>query len=200
MTINNLRFADDIVLLADSVEDLQTLVTNIHTVSRKFGLTINKGKTEVQMITKESKPMSVYIDEVQLKQVETFTYLGGVISENSTCTDDIKRRICLAMGGMQKLTSIWKSKEITTETKIELYRVLILSIATYGSESWILKKRDEHRLLVFEMSCLRRILGVSRFDKLRNSSIRETTKCQTSIVDKIKAKQLSYFGLSLCLL
>ena len=194
MTINNLRFADDIVLLADSVEDLQTLVTNIHTVSRKFGLTINKGKTEVQIITKESKPMSVYIDEVQLKQVETFTYLGGVISENSTCTDDIRRRIGLAMGGMQKLTSIWKSKEITTETKIELYRVLILSIATYGSESWTLKKRDEHRLLVFEMSCLRRILGVSRRDKLRNSSIRETTKCQTPIVDKIKAKQLSYFG------
>ena len=86
MTINNLRLADDIDLLADSVEDLQTLVTNIHTVSRKFGLTINKGKTEVQMITNESKPMSVYIDEVQLKQVETFTYLGGVISENSTCT------------------------------------------------------------------------------------------------------------------
>ena len=49
-------------------------------------------------------------------------------------------------------------------------------------------------ILVFEMSCLRRILGVSRRDKLRNSSIRETTKCQTSIVDKIKAKQLSYFG------
>ena len=68
MTINNLGFADDIVLMADSVEDLQTLVTNIHTVSRKFGLTINKGKTEVQMISKESKPMSVYIDEEKLNK------------------------------------------------------------------------------------------------------------------------------------
>ena len=63
MTINNLRFADDIVLMADSVEDIQTVVTNVHTVSRKFGLTINKRKTEVQMISKESKPMSVCIDE-----------------------------------------------------------------------------------------------------------------------------------------
>ena len=59
MTINNLRFADDIILMADSVEDLQILVTNVHTVSRKFGLTINKGKIEVQMISKVSKPMSV---------------------------------------------------------------------------------------------------------------------------------------------
>ena len=81
------------------------------------------------------------------------------------------------------------------ETKKEIYRVLIISIiATYASESWILKKRDENRLLVFEMSCLRQILGVSRWDKLRNRPIRETTKCQISIVDKIKAKQLSDFG------
>ena len=166
MTINNLGFADDIVLMADSVEDLQTLVTNVHTVSRKFGLTINKGKTEVQMISKESKPMSVYIDEEKLKQVETFTYLRGVITDKSTFTDDIKRRIGIAMGGMQKLNTIWKSKEITIETKIELYRVLILSIATYGSESWTLKKRDEHRLLVFEMSSLRRILGWVSLDEI----------------------------------
>ena len=80
----NLRFADDIVLMADSVEDLQTLVTNVHTLSRKFGLTINKDKTEVQMTTKESDPMSIYIDEEKLKQFETFTYLGVVITDKST--------------------------------------------------------------------------------------------------------------------
>ena len=68
------------------------------------------------------------------------------------------------MGGMQKLTTIWKLKEVTIETKRELYRVLILSIASRGSQSWTLKKRDEHRLLVFEMSCLRRILGGSGRD------------------------------------
>ena len=194
MTINNLRFADDIVLMTNSEEDLQSLVSKVHTVSKRFGLKINIGKTEVQMISKESQPLSVYIEEEKLKQVQTFTYLGGVISENSTSSDDIKRRIGLAMGGMQKLSTIWKSKEITPETKMELYRVLILSIATYGSECWTLKKKDEHRLLVFEMSCLRRILGVSRRDKLRNTSIRESTNCQISIVEKIKAKQLFYFG------
>ena len=63
-----------------------------------------------------SKPLCVYIDEKKLKQVETFTYLGGVITDKSTCTDVIKREIGLAMGGMQKLTIVWKSKEITIET------------------------------------------------------------------------------------
>ena len=118
MTINNLQFADNIVLIAYSVEELQILVTNVHTVSRKCVMTINKGKTEVQMIQKK--------------------------------------------------------------------RALLLSIATYGSEYWTLQKRDEHRLLVFEMSCRR--------EKLRNTSIRNTTKCQISIIDKIKVKQLSHFG------
>ena len=70
-----------IVLMADSVEDLQTLVTNVHTLSREFRLTINKGKTEVQMISKESKPMSIYINKEKLKHVEAFTYLGGVITD-----------------------------------------------------------------------------------------------------------------------
>ena len=77
---------------------------------------------------------------------------------------------------------------------MELYRVLIFSIVTYGSESWTLKKKDERRLLVFEMSCLRRIMGVSRKDRIRNTNIRDKTKCQITIVDKIKAKQMSYFG------
>ena len=77
LSIGILRFADDIVLMADSVEDLQTLVINVHTVSRKFGLTISKVKTEVHMISKESKRMFVYIDEEKLKQVETFTLRGS---------------------------------------------------------------------------------------------------------------------------
>ena len=74
------------------------------------------------MITKEGNPISVYID------VE---FLGGVISEKSTCTNDIKRKMGLALGKMQKLTAIWKS---------------VFYIATYGSESWTRKKRDEHSI------------------------------------------------------
>ena len=95
-----------------------------------------RGK-QVQMITKKT---SLYPSTLMRKTEishKTFTYQGEVISEKSTRTDNVKRRIGLAMGGMQKVTSIWKSKEITTETKIELYRVMILSIATYSSESWI---------------------------------------------------------------
>ena len=98
LNINNLRFADDIVLMAETEEDLQALVTKVHTTSKSFGLTINIGKTEVQTISRTNQPISICIQGEQLNQVQSFTYLGGVINNDSTSSHDIKRRIGLAMG------------------------------------------------------------------------------------------------------
>ena len=79
--INNLRFADDIVLLAPSENDLQTLVNKVREWSKKFSLTINIGKTQVQVISKESMKINIKIDGKELELVDSFVYLGGVITE-----------------------------------------------------------------------------------------------------------------------
>ncbi|XP_072025202.1 uncharacterized protein [Amphiura filiformis] len=130
--INNLRFADDNVLLAETKEDLQFLVTRFDTFSKKFGLTINISNTEVQVINREKVQLDILIGGEPLKQVEDFVYLGGVISDLTPSNEnDIKRRIGLAMGSMQKLNPIWKPRDIKNSTKLELYRVLVLSIITY---------------------------------------------------------------------
>ena len=106
-TINNLRVADDIVLLAESEEDLQLLVSKVQTSSKRVGLTINQSKTEVQlqMITKVNTHISIIIEDMPLKQVPAFTYLGSVITDKSTSSEDIKRRIGLAMGNMRVIQS-----------------------------------------------------------------------------------------------
>ena len=192
--IHNLRFADDIVLLVSSENDLQLLVNKVQEWSKKFSLTINIGKTQVQVISKDNTKINIKIDDKVHEQVDSFIYLGGVITNMASSEGDIKRRIGLAMGIMQKLNSIWKSSEITTLTKLELYRVLVLSIATYGCETWTLKKKDEQRLLVFEMACLRKILGATRLDKVRNTAIREALNCHISIVNRVRVKQLTYFS------
>ena len=162
--------------------------------SKKFSLTINISKTQVQVISKECMKINIKIDGKELEQVDSFLYLGGVITEKSSSEGDIRRRIGLAMGIMQKLNSIWNSSEISTQTKLELYRVLVLFIATYGCETWTLKKKDEQRLLVFEMACLRKIQGVTRLDKVRNTAISESLNFHISLVNRVRAKQLSYFG------
>ena len=98
------------------------------------------------------------------------------------------------MGAMQKLNTIWKSKDIRNSTKIELYRVLILSRVTYDAETWTLKKADEQRLRVFEMACLRKIWGVTRKDRLRNTKIRDLLHYHIDLPTSIMTKKLKYFG------
>ena len=117
--------------------------------------------------------MNTKINTTPLKQVEDLVYLGGKISQKGSCTDDVKYRIGKALGAMQNLNDIWKSKDISASTKIQLYGSLILSILMYSSETWTLRKEDENRLLVFKMTCLRKILGISRLDKIRNTTIRK---------------------------
>ena len=95
---------------------------------------------------------------------------------------------------MQKLNPIWKSKDIEYSTKLELYRVLALSIATYGAETWTLKKTDEQRLRVFEMACLRKISGVTRKDRIQNTKIRDRLQYHKEITHIVRAKKLKYLG------
>ena len=129
--INSLRFTDDIVLLAPSENDLQTLVNQVQEWSKKF---------QVQIISKESMKINIKINGKELEQVDSFVYLGWVITEKSSSEGDIRRRIGLATGIMQTFSAIWNSSEISTQTKLELCRVLVLFIGTYGCETWTLKK------------------------------------------------------------
>ena len=106
----------------------------------------------------------------------------------------MKYRIGKALGAMQNLNDIWKSEDISTSMKIQLYKSLFLSILMYGSETWTLRKEDENRLLVFEMTCLRKILGVSRLDKIRNTTIRKSADLKDDIIGRIAQKRLRYYG------
>ena len=151
--INNLRFADDIVLIAETPEELQTLVDKVYKASCDIGLKVSIAKTEVQAISKSKCSLNIDIANDRLKQVEDFVYLGGKIAENGSSTSDIKNRIRKAGAAFQRLNNIWTSKSISSHTKMQLYQSLILSILLYGAESWTVKKEDSNRLHVFEMAC-----------------------------------------------
>jgi hypothetical protein len=159
-----------------------------------MGLKINISKTEVQVIGKQEVQLQININGTQLKQAEDFVYLGGTISQKGTCTKDVKSRIGKALGAVQRLQPIWNARDIQRSTKVELYRVLVLSILLYGAETWTLKKEDENRLLVFEMMCLRKILGVSRLDKIRNTKIRQSLGLKNTVTDLINQKRMRFFG------
>lgn len=192
--INNLRFADDIALIAASENSLQLLVDSVNDVSRNYGLKINIKKTEVQVISRHPHPVNININNTKLAQVEKFVYLGGTITQSGSCTEDVQHRIGKALGAFQALNKIWESKDIRCATKIELYKVMIVSILLYGAETWTLRKTDESKLHTFEMNCLRKILGVTRLDRIRNVDIRERVGMKETVNNRIAIKRMRYFG------
>ena len=192
--ISNLRFADDIVLMAESAEGFQTLVDRVHYSCSNVGLKINIGKTEVQAISRHVINLNITIKGLQLVQVQEFTHLGGKITEKGQCTPDIKQRIQKALGAVQIMHNIRRSKEISNATKLELYKTLILSILLHGAETWTIKKKDENRLLTFEMTCLRKTIWVTRLERIRNEHIRQQVGMTTTIVELVASKRLRFLG------
>ena len=131
---------------------------------------------------------------VTLKQSTDFVYLGGKISDSADLSADIARRIGLATGVARSLAAIWKSKVIAVATKIRLYNTSVLPVLLYNAETWTMKEKLNRKLLVFEMTVLRCIAGVTRRDRRRNTYFRLELGVTRDVVNHIRAKRLSYFG------
>ena len=192
--ISNLRFADDIAILADGQTELQQRITQLHETSSRFGLKVSTSKTEVQCISRQPPKLHIDIGGTELNQVEQFTYLGGVISQDARSELDIKRRVNLATGISSSLKSVWESRDISVKMKVRVYEALVLSVLLYNSETWTLTSADESRLRVFEMAVFRRICGVSLMDRCRNEDIKARLEIECDVVEKIRRRRLSYFG------
>ena len=143
---------------------------------------------------KEHEELQITVGGNQLEQVPEFVYLGAVISEDGSCEADIKRRIGLAAGTFGNLTTIWKAKNITIKTKVKVYETMVVPILLYGSECWSLKKTDERKIQTAEMSWLRRMIGISRLQRIRNEVIRKHLGQETSLVHRIQERRLKWFG------
>ena len=144
--LTDLRFADDIALLAEERNGLQSSLDNIVAVSRKMGMRLNTAKTEIQYLGKGDIRFCLQADGQQLKQTDNFVYLGGNISTNEGSEGDISRRIGLARGIVQSLSKIWTSREISKATKVTVNETLVLSVLLYNSETWTLKATQQNRL------------------------------------------------------
>jgi len=110
------------------------------------------------------------------------------------CTMDIKRRIGLASTMARKFNKIWKAKDVSNKTKVRLYETFVVPVLLYGSECWCLRKEDERKILTAEMTWLRKILHVTRRDRIKTIDIREILQQKETMVDKIRRRRLTWFG------
>ena len=138
--INNLRYADDTILMAESSE-LKSLLMKLKEESEKVGLKLTFQKTKIMA---SSSITSWQTDGQTVETVTDFTFLGSKITADGYCSHEIKRRLLLGRKVMTNLFSILKSRDITLPTKVRLVNAIIFPVVTYGCESWTIKK-DKHR-------------------------------------------------------
>ena len=166
--INNLRYADDTTLMAESEEELKSLLMKVKEESGKVGLKLNIQKMTIMA----SGPITSWqIDGETVETVADFVSLGSKITVDGDCSHEIKRCLLLGRKVMTKLDSILKSRDITLSTKDRLGSALVFPVVMYGCESWTIKKADCWRIDAFELRCWRRFLTVPWTARRCNQSI-----------------------------
>ena len=134
--INNLKYADDPTLMAESVEEQKSLLMKVKEESEKVGLKLNIQKTKIMA----SGPITSW--QIDVETVANFIFLGSKISADGDCSHEIKRRLLLGRKVMTNLDSIFKSRDITLPTKVRLVKVMVFPVVMYGCESWTVKKAE----------------------------------------------------------
>ena len=133
--ISNLRYADDTTLMAESEEELKSLLMKVKEESEKVGLKLNIQKTKMA-----SSPIISW--QIDRETVTAFNFGGSKITADGDCNHEIKRRLLLGRKVMTNLDSILKSRDIILPTKVHLVKAMIFPVVMYGCESWTIKKAE----------------------------------------------------------
>ena len=146
--INNLRYADDTTVMAESEEELESLLMKMKEESEKFGLKLNIQKAKIMA----SGPITSWqIDGETVETVADFIFGGSKITADGDCSHEIKRCLLLGKKVMTNLDSILKSRDIPLSTKVCLVKAMVFPVVMYRCESWTIKKAEHQRIDAFEL-------------------------------------------------
>ena len=187
----NLRYADNTTLMAESEEELKSLLMKMKEESKNVGLKLSIQKTKIMA----SGPISSWeIDGETVETVSDFIFWGSKIMADSDCSHEIKRHLLLGRKVMIHLDSIFKSRDITLPTKVRLVKAMVLPVVMYGYESWTVKKAEHRRIDAFELWCWRRLLRVPWTARRSNQSILKEISPGISLEGLMPKLKLQYFG------
>ena len=177
--------------MAESEEELKTLLMKVKEESKKVGLKLNIRKTKIMA----SGPITSWqIEGKTMETVADFILGGSKVTVNGVCSHEIKRPLLLGRKAMIILDSIFKSRDITLPTKVHLVKAMFFPVVMYGCESWTIKKAECQRIDAFELWCWRRLLRVSWTARRSNQSILKEISPGCSLEGLMLKLKLQYLG------
>ena len=190
--INNLRYADDTILMAESQEELKSLLMNVKEESEKVGLKLNIQKTKIMA----SSPITSWANSWGNNENSDRIYFLGLKNYYRWWLQPSVNKRCLLLGrkAMTNLDSILKSRDITLLTKAHLVKAMIFPLVMYGCESWTIRKAECWRSDAFELWCWRRLLRVPWTARRSNQSILKDISPKYSLEGLTLKLKLQYFG------
>ena len=182
---NNLRYADDTTLMAESEEELMSLLMKVKEESEKLNI---QKRRSWHLVTLWQ------VDGETVETVTGFIFLGSKITADGDCSHEIQRRLLLGRKAVTNLDSMLKSRDITLLTKVRLVKGMVFPVVMYGCESWTVKKAEWGRIDAFEVWCWRRLLRIPWTARRSNQSILKEISPEYSLKGLILKLKLQYFG------
>ena len=186
--INNLRYADETTLMAETEEEQKSLLRKVKEESEKVGLRFNIQKPKIMA----SGPRTSW--QIGGETVADFIFLGSKITADGDCSHEIKRRLLLGRKVITNLDSILKGTDITLPAKLRLVKAMVFPVVMYGCESWTIKKAECQRTDAFELWCWRRLLKVPWTTRRSKQSILKGISPEYSLEGLMLKLKLQYFG------
>ena len=187
---NDLRHADDTTLMAESEEELKSLLMKVKEGAEKAGLKLNIQKTKIMA----SSPITSWqINREKMETVTDFIFLDSKITADNDCSHESKRCLLLGRKAMTNLDSISKSRDISLLTKVRLVKAMLFPVVMYGCESWTIKKAEHRRIDAFELWYWRRLLKVPWTARRSNQSILKEINPRCSLKGLMLKLKLQYF-------
>ena len=189
--INNLRYVDDTTLMAESKEELKSLLMKVKEESEKVGLKLSVQKTKIMA----SGPIAPWqIDGETMETVTDFILGGSKITADGDCSHEIKKLSFLGRKAMTNLDSKLKSRDVTLPTKVHLVKARVFPVVMYGYQSWTIKKGEHWRIDAFELWCWKRLLRVPWTARRSNQSIPKEISPGCSLEELMLKLKLQYLA------
>ena len=193
-TINNIRYADDTVIIASSLPELQHLIDTIVDYRERYGLYMNISKTKLMVFSKMQTQAVLRIHNNIVEQASCFKYLGALVSSNCDSTKEILSRIEQARETFISMKNLFIRRDLDLSLKIRMLRCYVFPILLYGCECWTLNPLLEKRIEAFEMYLYRRILRISWIERVRNIEVLDKMHKNKELMSTIKERKLRYIG------